>query len=346
MTTYRIAFALVALNSAALADTWHVPGDFPGIQEALDVVPSGDIVFVGPGTYTAPFVFQTNCKLISTDGPATTIIDGSSTSASLVEMIHKDENAMLQGFTIRAADGGSSVSQDGTVVVGGGLRILAGGPVIDNCVFENNHSGYGGAIHSGGSTATISNCTFNGNSASANGGAVLIINGGVPISNCTFTANHSTLDGGALHVVNGEHSLTDCVVDGNTSIDGAGISWHGADGGFPLPIVRCSVINNEAVSIGGGLRGIAGRPPVVFVDSTVCDNSPDEFDSPWIDDGGNTLCICPPDINGNGSVDITDVLVVVAQWGTSGPQGDINRDGIVDVVDLLETIDDFGPCEM
>jgi hypothetical protein len=85
---------------------------------------------------------------------------------------------------------------------------------------------------------------------------------------------------------------------------------------------------------------------VVFVDSTVCDNSPDEFDSPWIDDGGNTLCICPPDINGNGSVDITDLLVVVAQWGTSGPQGDINRDGIVNIIDLLETIDDFGPCEL
>jgi hypothetical protein len=57
-------------------------------------------------------------------------------------------------------------------------------------------------------------------------------------------------------------------------------TWHGAEDGLPLPIVRCSVINNEAVSIGGGLRGIAGLPPVVFVDSTVCDNGPDEFDSP------------------------------------------------------------------
>ncbi|MDG1838264.1 MAG: GC-type dockerin domain-anchored protein [Phycisphaerales bacterium] len=346
MTTYRIAVVLLALNSTALANTWSVPGDFSGIQEALDAASSGDTVFVGPGTYAAPFVFQMNCKLISTDGPATTIIDGSATSASLVEMIHKNETTMLQGFTIRGADGGTPVSQDGTLIVGGGLRILAGGPVIDDCIFENNHSGYGGAIHSGGSTATISNCSFNGNSASANGGGVLIINGSVPLTNCTFTANHSTLDGGALHVVNGEHSLTDCVVNGNTSIDGGGISWHGAEGGFPLPVVRCSIINNEAVSVGGGLRGIVGRPPVVFVDSTVCDNSPDEFDSPWIDDGGNTLCICPPDINGNGSVDINDLLVVVAQWATSGPQGDIDRDGVVDITDLLETIDEFGPCEM
>jgi predicted outer membrane repeat protein len=346
MKTYRIAFVLLALNSPALANTWSVPGDFSGIQEALDAASSGDTVFVGPGTYAAPFVFQMNCKLISTDGPATTIIDGSGTSASLVEMIHKNETTMLQGFTIRGADGGTPVSQDGTLIVGGGLRILAGGPVIDDCIFEDNHSGYGGAIHSGGSTATISNCIFNGNSASANGGGVLIINGSVPLTNCTFTANHSTLDGGALHVVNGEHSLTDCIVDGNTSIDGGGISWHGAEGGFPLPVVRCSVINNEAASVGGGLRGLAGRPPVVFVDSTVCDNSPDEFDSPWIDDGGNTLCICPPDINGNGSVDINDLLVVVAQWATSGPQGDIDRDGVVDITDLLETIDEFGPCEM
>jgi len=81
-------------------------------------------------------------------------------------------------------------------------------------------------------------------------------------------------------------------------------------------------------------------------DTTVCDNTPDEFDSPWLDEGGNTRCICPADINGNGLVDVNDVLVVVAQWGTEGPQGDINRDGIVNVLDLLITIDLFGPCVM
>ncbi len=337
-------WAAAAMACAALAETYHVPGDFADIQPALDAAEAGDTIMVGPGTWPGPLIFPTSCAVIATDGPTVTIIDGSQTSDSLVTIKHRNENTLLQGFTILNADGGTPVGQDETIIVGGGVRIVAGAPVIDGCVFENNHSGYGGAVHCAGSEATISNCTFHGNSASANGGALLIINGAVPVSNCSFTENHATLDGGALHVVNGAHTLTACEIVNNTSIDGAGLSWHGEEDGSSLPIIGCTITDNAALNVGGGVRGVAGRPPVAFYDSTVCDNTPDEFDSPWLDEGGNTLCICPADINGNGLVDINDVLVVVAQWDTDGPQGDINRDGVVNVLDLLITIDLFGPC--
>jgi len=52
---------------------------------------------------------------------------------------------------------------------------------------------------------------------------------------------------------------------------------------------------------------------------------------------------CPADINGDGVVDVLDLLEVLAQWGTSGP-ADINGDGIVDVLDLLEVLAAWGPC--
>jgi hypothetical protein len=43
----------------------------------------------------------------------------------------------------------------------------------------------------------------------------------------------------------------------------------------------------------------------------------------------------PADINGDGVVDVQDLLIVLADWGgTSGP-ADINGDGVVDVQDLL-----------
>ena len=83
---------------------------------------------------------------------------------------------------------------------------------------------------------------------------------------------------------------------------------------------------------------------MVFTGSTLCDNDPDEIIGPFVDNGDNTLCVCPPDINGNGTVDVNDVLVIVAQWNTSGPQADVNQDGIVDITDLLVTLDEFGPC--
>ena len=51
----------------------------------------------------------------------------------------------------------------------------------------------------------------------------------------------------------------------------------------------------------------------------------------------------PGDVDGNGSVDVEDVLAIVSAWGprplnsVCGPDLDMN--GLVDVSDLLETLD-------
>lgn len=43
----------------------------------------------------------------------------------------------------------------------------------------------------------------------------------------------------------------------------------------------------------------------------------------------------PGDANGDGVVNVEDLLIVLGQWGTAGPEGDVNFDGIVNVEDLL-----------
>jgi hypothetical protein len=46
----------------------------------------------------------------------------------------------------------------------------------------------------------------------------------------------------------------------------------------------------------------------------------------------------PADVNGDGMVDVLDMLLVLAAWGAgSGPE-DVNGDGIVNVLDLLEVL--------
>jgi hypothetical protein len=53
---------------------------------------------------------------------------------------------------------------------------------------------------------------------------------------------------------------------------------------------------------------------------------------------------CPADINGDSTVNVLDLLLVLAAWGnTSGPE-DINGDGIVNVLDILEVLAAWGPC--
>jgi hypothetical protein len=53
---------------------------------------------------------------------------------------------------------------------------------------------------------------------------------------------------------------------------------------------------------------------------------------------------CPADVNGDDTVNVLDLLAVLAAWGaTSGPE-DINGDGVVNVLDMLEVLSAWGPC--
>ena len=54
---------------------------------------------------------------------------------------------------------------------------------------------------------------------------------------------------------------------------------------------------------------------------------------------------CPEDINGDGYVDVGDLLTIIDQWGLTDSPADINPDGIVDVSDLLMVVGSWGPCE-
>ena len=71
----------------------------------------------------------------------------------------------------------------------------------------------------------------------------------------------------------------------------------------------------------------------------------------WL--GANTACAdggcdpnnCPADINGDGTVGVSDVLSMIEAWGPcSGCSADINNDGNVNVSDLLEVVGAWGPC--
>ena len=69
---------------------------------------------------------------------------------------------------------------------------------------------------------------------------------------------------------------------------------------------------------------------------------------------GNTTCFdnldifqpggCPEDINGDGVVDVLDLLQLLADWGMAGGPSDVNGDGVVDVLDLLMVLAAWGPC--
>ena len=58
--------------------------------------------------------------------------------------------------------------------------------------------------------------------------------------------------------------------------------------------------------------------------------------------GIDAIIFNPADINQDGSVNVTDMLIIIDQWGQTNSIADINNDGIVNVSDLLMVIDNWG----
>ena len=58
--------------------------------------------------------------------------------------------------------------------------------------------------------------------------------------------------------------------------------------------------------------------------------------------GGASVC---PDFDGNDAVDQTDLLVMIANWGScDGCSSDIDNSGETDINDMLILLSSWGPC--
>lgn len=76
-----------------------------------------------------------------------------------------------------------------------------------------------------------------------------------------------------------------------------------------------------------------------------------------VDDGdpisSNRVCsfilqeevICEEDLNSDDEVGVSDLLIIIDDWGpVKDSESDLNSDGIVDVVDLLQVVSAWGSC--
>jgi len=134
------------------------------------------------------------------------------------------------------------------------------------------------------------------------------------------------------------------IQNGNSPI-GGGIFTDGS------PIIKnCIIKNNTAVESGGGVYIVdMGANSATFMNTFFCGNTPDAIHGPWTDTSGNVfedVCesSCDADVNGDATVNVSDILMVIDSWGSSNPDADVNNDGTVNVSDLLEVVSAWGPC--
>ena len=135
---------------------------------------------------------------------------------------------------------------------GGGIYVADASPLITGCTFRGNTALYGGGLFLAGATceATVSQCTFDQNSAGQGGAACNGVESRATFDACTFTQNHAATSGGA--VLNGDQcapTFTDCSFTENTAAEsGGGIKQTSVT----LDLQRCTFTGNEAWTLHGG----------------------------------------------------------------------------------------------
>ena len=189
-------------------------------------------------------------------------------------------------------------------------------------------------------------CVFESNSAEDNGGAIYAIqDSDMVLENCTIVGNTALLGGGLFCDEFTNAYMTSCIIELNDAQNGGGGMYSNYYSNSTL--TNCKLRNNTTVSAGGAIYNVESN--TVISDSIVCGNGETPFVGEWTDNGGNWVeDECPPncpDINGDGYVNVSDILSVIGDWGSTDSPADVNQDGIVDVSDMLIVIGDWGECE-
>jgi hypothetical protein len=187
---------------------------------------------------------------------ATETIDGagritvSGDDVSRVFQIDAGVRAALDGLTITR---GNTNNGDG-----GGLYNEHGTLTVSNCTFDHNTAdspngdAVGGGIYNGdASTLTVDNCTFAGNTAI--GGGAIGGGGTLTVSNSTFAGNAAAL-GGGIATEGGTLTVSNCTfADNAASYVGGGILNFGALMVSNSTFAGNSADGDVAVAGGGGI---------------------------------------------------------------------------------------------
>jgi hypothetical protein len=201
-------------------------------------------------------VFISNC--MATDNQALNKGGGIGITLNSKNGFARVENCTLTGNRSRQQGGGLNFQSTGEL---GRMEVLG-------CLFSDNtttHSGgSGGGLNFASSTVSaemlVSNSVFTGNhSGEGSGGGASVTHHGkqgtIEVVDCAMSNNTTKLLGGGLSTT-GHHIDTfihDCRMEKNAALTGGGVIAQ-SDEGFAL-IDRCEVVDNRAISYGGGVGG-------------------------------------------------------------------------------------------
>ena len=262
------------------------------IQAGVDSVVSGGTIMVSNGVYnlTNDIAVTKALTLQSANGPYETIIDAQYYSRCLTisaDSVSVEGLTLRNGFSPDWERGGAVYSSGANTTLrncviadsvswyeGGGVYFGTGDGWLESCTVRDNQSffgdGGGAVVHS------VSNCLFEGNSASSGMGGLYA----VQAFRSTFKDNEAGYSYGGGYI----QTVADCIFEGNSADNNVGgLRCESASGclvvsntasysvgGMQGDAINCTIVGNQAGST-GGLQGEA-RNSIIF------GNTPDNID--------------------------------------------------------------------
>jgi hypothetical protein len=239
-----------------VSDRWEdgsMEHPLDSIQEAIDAAVNGNTIEVAPGTYNEAINFKGKAvRLYSSGGPEVTTIDGTGLNTSVVTCERSEgPDTVLEGFTIT---GGNAEN-------GAGMFNNGSSPTVTNCTFSGNTGGVygvGGGMCNNNSSPTVTNCMFNGNSAHQYGGGMCNNGSNPTVTKCTFTGNDSSRGGGMCNYNNSSPTVTNCTFTGNSNCEGPGMCNYSSS-----PTVTNCLFSGNTGDYGGGMYNLNSSPTVI-----------------------------------------------------------------------------------
>lgn len=269
----------------------HVPADLPTIAAAIAFATDGDEIVVAPGSYREHLVIEGKTIVLrSSAGAEMTSIDATGLGAPVLRF--GSCAALVDGFTVTG----------GTPSGGGGALPFAG-KIAERRV----EAGAGAGIAIVDASPVLRRCFIVRNAGGV--GAAASCDGGTPIfDQCSFYLNGSGPGTGGVLVQDGSPRFDTC-----TFVD-EGVVWSG---GPPVSIgVGC-----------GRVGACCGSGVCVVTTDTACWAAGGRYL------GAGTTCDdprcpppCPADVSGDGIVNQSDLLLLLAAWGwcvDPGPVDDL-----------------------
>ena len=184
-----------------------------------------------------------------------TVLDGASRA---YRVVIGASTATIDGFSIWSglADG------TGPNNSGGGIYNSGTSLTVANCMFSGNTAtSAGGGIYNSSTSLTVANCIFSGNRATDGGGMYNSYFSSATVTNCTFSGNSATY-GGGMRNNDSSPTVIDCIFSDNTVTEfGAGMFNSSPSSSSPT-VTNCTFSGNSATWVGGGICNDSSSPTI------------------------------------------------------------------------------------